>query len=1012
MLKNILVLCLTFLFLGSISAQNFIGKINPFPSVSPIASQDTLKILAVMVSFQEDRDGATVGNGKFGSMYSQDYGNSIIDPLPHDRAYFEAHLEFVKNYFEKVSGGMQKISYHVLPDTFSVSQTMRNYSPPPQSNDFKPLADFSTEVWQLADAMYPGFEFSDYDIFTIFHAGVGRDVTLPGSIGTERDLPSLYLGLNSFKNIYGENFAGIPVSGGQFLISNSMIIPETESREVSGFGGTFLFELSINGLLAASVASHLGLPDLFDTQTGLSAIGRFGLMDGQSIFAYGGTFPPEPSPWEKIYLSWATPVTINPGEDKNLTLAANQIAELSDTVILKIPINSSEYFLVENRSRDAFNNGAIITYVLNGDTLTKVFEKDTTGFLSFSIDSLQGVIINVDEFDWAVPGSGIVIWHIDEEIISQNLASNSINNDKSRRGVDVEEADGIQDIGEQFRTIFGDVLIGEGAPEDFWFASNDSELYQNIFSKNSRPNSNSNSGANSLISISNFSEINNYMSFNVSFGDSIIKPLFSNRLNIEAGLNHLNVVEISPSQYYFNILNNSTLYVIDSDGSTIQDTIQNFSEFKTASFGVNNTSFTAGAYDTKINLYSRDLNSDQLITLDAGERITASPVIVKTESNDFQLLIGTQSGKVLIFSLDGIPGNEPVLLQTEQAADIAVKKIAADGSFYAALTNDYIVDKNQFRYNSSSPQTTVSKSSGVQHEQFYDLILTKAKSGEYLIIALYNHNEFLIFSEGNLLNKFTLHSQSDLTAFALSDLKNDGENYLIYPEGNGIEAVNINGSSADNFPYIDKNNIGFGQFILSADIEGDRKAEIISVTTDGRVFALDGGSGKVINGFPISPGKLNSTPVLFNSNGQIALAAIDSANNFSAWIISSTDGKFYFTEKNGNSFNNSFVPAAERSNIISDFFPKNRAYNYPNPVYDGETKIRYFVSENSKINIKIFDLAGDFVAELNDDASGGMDNETTWNVSGIQSGVYLARIEAIGTSGAAEQNIIKIAVVK
>ena len=115
---------------------------------------------------------------------------------------------------------------------------------------------------------------------------------------------------NAFKEIYGNDYEGIPVSDGSFKITNSMIIPETESREVETISGTFLFEITINGLMCASIGSHLGLPDLFDTETGLSAIGRFGLMDGQSIFAYLGTYPPEPSPWEKINLGWAEPVTI------------------------------------------------------------------------------------------------------------------------------------------------------------------------------------------------------------------------------------------------------------------------------------------------------------------------------------------------------------------------------------------------------------------------------------------------------------------------------------------------------------------------------------------------------------------------------------------------------------------------------------------------------------------------------------------------------------------------------
>ncbi|HSL87697.1 MAG TPA: T9SS type A sorting domain-containing protein, partial [Ignavibacteriaceae bacterium] len=87
-------------------------------------------------------------------------------------------------------------------------------------------------------------------------------------------------------------------------------------------------------------------------------------------------------------------------------------------------------------------------------------------------------------------------------------------------------------------------------------------------------------------------------------------------------------------------------------------------------------------------------------------------------------------------------------------------------------------------------------------------------------------------------------------------------------------------------------------------------------------------------------------------------------------------------------------------------------YNYPNPVYDSQTFIRYYVSEESRINIKIFDLAGGFVAELNDFAPAGIDSETVWDVSNIQSGVYLARLEAVSTSGKSESQVIKIAVVK
>jgi len=247
----------------------------------------------------------------------------------------------------------------------------------------------------------------------------------------------------------------------------------------------------------------------------------------------------------------------------------------------------------------------------------------------------------------------------------------------------------------------------------------------------------------------------------------------------------------------------------------------------------------------------------------------------------------------------------------------------------------------------------------------------------------------------------------------LGDLKNDGENYIVFGKGQSVEAINLLGASADNFPFVDPLGTGFVGMPLVADFSGDSKSEIIATTKDGRIFAIDGGNGNVVDGFPISIGsELSGTPVLFVENGKLSIAAIDKKNNFSAWQIGANEGKQNWSQENGNGFNQSFVDVASRNQLVNEFFPTNKAYNYPNPVYDGSTFIRYFVTEDSKINIKIFDLAGDFVAELNDNARGGFDNETKWDVGNIQSGVYLAKIEANSSSGKTESKVIKIAVVK
>jgi hypothetical protein len=82
----------------------------------------------------------------------------------------------------------------------------------------------------LADQANPGFNFGGYNLFFIFHAGVGRDVSLPGSLGNERDLPSIYFNLASLQKFYGSGFQGVPVSNGSVFIKNTGILPQTQKQ--------------------------------------------------------------------------------------------------------------------------------------------------------------------------------------------------------------------------------------------------------------------------------------------------------------------------------------------------------------------------------------------------------------------------------------------------------------------------------------------------------------------------------------------------------------------------------------------------------------------------------------------------------------------------------------------------------------------------------------------------------------------------------------------------------------
>ena len=1011
MRKLFLFVVFSFLCLGSSAAQTFIGKINASPATiqKNTAVPDSLRILAVMVEFQQDKDGSTVGNGKFGSIYSKDYGKTIIDPLPFNQAYFGAHLEFAKNYYKKVSNSKLKIAYNVLPQVYTVSKTIRDYTPVPKSNDFTGLANFSQEVWKMVDSANPGFNFGSYDVFLIFHAGVGRDVSLPGSLGNERDMPSVYLGANSLKKIYGDTFSGFSVSNGN-KITNSMILPCTESREVSSLGTTYLFEITINGLLVSSIASHLGLPDLFDTKTGLTAIGRFGLMDGQSIFAFAGTFPPEPSAWEKIYLGWANPVTVT--SDKNIYSVASRLAaSANDTVILKVPISSSEYYLIENKNRDINKDGAKITYTIDGVSYIKQFAKDTTFFSNIAIDSLAGVITDVDEFDWACPGNGIVIWHIDENIINAKIADNKINADKTARGIVVEEADGIKDIGEQFTSVFGDIITGEGDQEDFWYSTNTAKLFTGRFDRYSRPNTNSNSGANSLISMSGFSAIGNKMSLKITYGDSLIKPVLSMKIPAVSGkinLSYLN--DATKGKIVLSSLTNMS--VLDLNNPTAFSSEKYFTSFKPVLYNYKNIGFIIGSFydplnkSSKLNLFCYGSQFKALSFSDTSEFVS-SPFIFtdKSDGKDY-ISVSCRSGQDFIVKLPEDINEVPVAKKKQNIFNKPVfKTVDSKEGYIAYLGKDFVGDN-----------AGIVKQDNLN--SLKDMLMFKDSKGNFIKAVLLEEpgkqkDVLLSDAKGNTLALIkTEITDSLLSGISLGDLKNDGDNYVVLSGGNVIDAYNISGAKAVNFPFKDPLGIGFKGSPLVYDFAGDKKPEVIAATKDGRIFAIDGGTGKVVNGFPISTGAaLNCNPVVFTLNSQAYIAAT-SGDDMKIWVIGSTTSNPAWSEENGNSLNNSYLGSASNSGFVNTFFPAEKVYNYPNPCYDNQTYIRYYVSEDSKINIKIFDIAGDFVAELNSSARGGMENETVWDLSKIHSGVYLARVEASGASGKTENKIIKIAVVK
>ncbi|MBK7103913.1 MAG: T9SS type A sorting domain-containing protein [Ignavibacteriae bacterium] len=974
------------LCLGGLSAQTFSPQFSTLQKNENVKVSNTINILAVMVEFQPDKFELTYGDGTFGTIYSKDYGNSIIDPLPHDKNYFEDHLKFAENYYNKSSNGIVEINYNVIPEIVKVSKFMREYSPD-DNGGFKILGDFATEVWTLAEQQNPDLDFSQYDLFMIFHAGVGKDISTSNLLGEPRDLPSIFISLNSLKQFYGNEFDGITLSNG-FKITNSAILPETESREESGFGGTVLLELSINGLIVSNIASYLGLPDLFDAETGKSAIGRFGLMDGQSLFAFGGLFPPEPSAWEKVFLGWEIPVTFDFDKPSiNVVTRLAYALNREHYKIVKIPINSSEYYLIENRQRDANKDGVKVTYKTNSVIKSTTFQEDIDEFNNAIIDTLNGVVLDVDEFDWATPGNGILIWHIDEKIINENLSANKINVGKNR-GVDLEEADGIQDIGEEFQTIFGDIVIAEGDSSDFWFASNPSKLYKNIFSSDSKPNTKTNSGANSLITISNFADFGNEMTFSLNFGSDKV-DLISRMENFGEHSN-LKISKKNPSKT-FTVQENG---LVVNFGSLF---IPNFSDVDFALVENRVGEYVVGSKDSLLNIFYYEIEKNNE-RINIGEKCTSPIVINQINENESVILVGLANGAIKTYRNNIALNSAPVLEETIQMFDSEISQIAILENQIAAIS------KNKFKFSNENEISFP--------EEIKNFVLTKNKSNKFTIIILTSDNSIFSFIKGDQSAEKIYSSENEIDGIAICDLRKNGENYIVFNSGNQIQAINFLGTQAENFPYQNNSTNNFIGIPNVADINNDENADIISLNNNGDIYAISGTDGKIISEFPLSTGgEISRLNIIIKRENDLLLSATSSKNEISNWSINSL-GEVQWGSKFGNNLNSASINSAKNENYISEFFPQNKTYNWPNPVYENETFIRTYVSEDSKVIVKIFDLAGDLVDEFNFNAVGGLDSEYSWNVTNIQSGAYLAHLEVTSNSGKSESKIIKIAIVK
>lgn len=1013
--------------------------------------QGVLNIVAVMVEFQPDDNDFTSGNGTFspGSLPYLDDPGTNIDPPPHNKAYFEAHLEFAKNYFETNSNGQFTIEYQVLDQVFQLPNEMKEYSPIGEDPSPLPLAEFAKDVWEtVGESGDLNLEFSpdSQTAFIVFHAGVGRDIQLVGTTldKTPQDIPSVYLSRGAISRLFDDPaFSGFPIDNGNVLVDNTLILPRTLSRAGEDISGnTFVLPLSINGMVTAQIGSHIGLPDLFNTETGESGIGRFGLMDGAGIFAYNGLFPPELSAWEKIRLGWQQPFTVNPATEQSINLPAAVLRDPNS--IAKIPVSADEYFLVENRHRDIDNQGITLTIQRpDGSMIDQTFTNADTSFVfqlsGFADDLEPGVVTNVNNFDFALPGGpvgaidefeegrtlngGILIWHIDEAVIRSQLAARAgINDNPDRRGVNLQEADGAQDIGRPTQ-----IGISQNNPNgyafDFWWSGNNATvitqtgeitLYENRFGPDTTPNNNTNSGAPAFFELYDFSEILPTANVNIRPADpnSDLYTLADSRQNLpfsyfsqsdgSTGDNYpLGIIPFSiidsdyaliPAQDGVHIYNIETKVLTDlASTSEVQQ------PFFVSDGSLFNISERAGSQQEISNtLYEWDgSNFNELESFDSP----SNPGFISTQSSGIIQFDGTRARANL----------SPLFQFDPEFYDTASQFSETINGYSAFLDNN-----GMLTFTTPQQEISVQLPYGRNEVTGMHTGLIQKENGTYLPYVYTSKNLFLL-NQGEIE---TLFESDRLHWPALVDYTGDNniDFILVDAEKNQLIAKNRNGAVLNNFPIRPPAGIEFTGTPLVADLNDDGHNEIIITGQDQYTINLYAynRNGRQVAGFPLFVGNIQSKqnhPVQAAITGN-HLVAISHTGDFWSWTFPNL-GTVLWASRYGNSGNNKVTGTLALSSVQPPSFGvlnKAETYNWPNPATD-QTFIRFQTEDAGEVRVRIATTSGRLVYDRTVDSRGGMPEEIEIDTSGWGSGGYMAVVSAT-VNGRTERKLVKIAIAR